>query len=175
MIRHGGLLRSFSFSRPIRGSGHFQGIYPQTCPDGRRLSWVLLCNLMLKLRCISRSSAILGSDSPRCNSIYSPERPNANTSYCRLFKATTAYTNARTDAGTALALLLSGGTGVHHWQSTRRLWPDTRRLQLPFDNCCSLVLPCNAVHIIQQTEHIPNDSPQMGAEVLLLAIIPVPR
>ena len=30
-------------------------------------TWVSLCNLMLKLRGISRSSAILGSDSPRSN------------------------------------------------------------------------------------------------------------
>ena len=33
MIGHGGLLRAFSFARPIRSSGHVQGIYPQTCPD----------------------------------------------------------------------------------------------------------------------------------------------
>ena len=37
MIGHGGLLRAFSFARPIRGSEHVQGIYPQTCPDGWRL------------------------------------------------------------------------------------------------------------------------------------------
>ena len=30
-------------------------------------TWVSLCNLMLKLRGISRSSAILGSDSPQSN------------------------------------------------------------------------------------------------------------
>ena len=33
MIWHGGLLRAFSFARPVRGSAHVQGIYPQTCPD----------------------------------------------------------------------------------------------------------------------------------------------
>ena len=68
-----------------------------------------LCNLIL------RRSAILRSDSPQSNNmkgnyIHSRERPNANTHYCRLFKATTAYTSACTDAGAALALLLSGGT-----------------------------------------------------------------
>ena len=73
-----------------------------------------------------------------------------------------AYTSASTDA--ALARLLNGGAGVHHWQSARRIWPDTRRLQLPFNDCCRLVLPCNAVHSIQQTEQIPNDPPRMGAK-----------
>ena len=33
MIGHGGLLRAFFFARPIRGSGHVQGIYPQTAGD----------------------------------------------------------------------------------------------------------------------------------------------
>ena len=33
MIGHGGLLRAFSFARPIRGSGHVYGIYPQTTGD----------------------------------------------------------------------------------------------------------------------------------------------
>ena len=46
--------------------------------------------------------------------------------YLRLLRPTPC-----TDAGAALALLLSGGTRVRHWQSTRRLWPDTKRLQLP--------------------------------------------
>ena len=73
------------------------------------------------------------------------ERPNANTRYCRLFKANTAYTSGCTDAGAALAPLLSGGTRVRHWKSARRLWPDTKRLQLPLDDCCRLVLPYHAV------------------------------
>ena len=33
MIGHGGLLRAFSFARPVRGAAHVWGIYPQTCPD----------------------------------------------------------------------------------------------------------------------------------------------
>ena len=33
MIGHGGSLRAFSFARPIRGSGHVYGIYPQTARD----------------------------------------------------------------------------------------------------------------------------------------------
>ena len=99
----------------------------------------------------------------------------SSTRYCRLFKATTAYTSASTDARAALAPQLSGGTRVRHWQSARRLWPDTRRLQLPLGDCCRLVLSYNAEHGIQQTEQIPNDPPWMGAKVLLLAIIPVPQ
>ena len=59
-----------------------------------------------------------------------------STRYCRLFKDTTAYISASIDAGAASAPLLSGGARVRHWQSARRLWPDTRRLQLPLDDCC---------------------------------------
>ena len=59
---------------------------------------------------------------------------------------------------------LFGGIRVGHWQSARGLWPDTRRLQLPLDDCCRLVLPYNAVHSIQQTKQIPNDPPRMGAK-----------
>ena len=92
------------------------------------------------------------------------ERPNANTCYCRLFKATTAYTSAYTDTGADLAPLLSRGTRVRHWQSAKRLWPDTKRLQLPLDDCCRLVLPYYAEHSIQQTEQIPNDPPRMRAK-----------
>ena len=33
MIEHGGLLREFSFARPIRSSGHVKGINPQTAGD----------------------------------------------------------------------------------------------------------------------------------------------
>ena len=93
------------------------------------------------------------------------ERPTATTRYCRLFKATTAYTSACSDAGAALAPLLGRGARVHHWQSAKRLWPYTRRLQLPLDNCCRVVLPCNSEqHSIQQTEQIPADPPRMGAK-----------
>ena len=78
-----------------------------------------------------------------------------------VYKATTAYTNASTDAGAALASLLSGGTRVWHWQSAQRLWPDTKRLQLPSDDCCRL---CVCVHSIQQTEQILIDPSRMGAK-----------
>ena len=39
VIRHVGLLRAFPFACPIKGSGHVQGIYLQTCPDGWRLGF----------------------------------------------------------------------------------------------------------------------------------------
>ena len=88
----------------------------------------------------------------------------STTHYWLLFKATTAYTNDSTDAGAALAPLLSEGTRIRHWQSARRLWPETRRLQVSLDDCCRLVLPYNAVHSIQQTEQIPNDPPRIGVK-----------
>ena len=98
-------------------------------------TWVSLCNSMLKLRGISHSFAILESDSPRSNNSKGNSiHPNWETScqLYRLFKATTAYTSACIDAGAALAPLLSRETRVRHWQSVRRLWPDTRMLQFPW-------------------------------------------
>ena len=65
----------------------------------------------------------------------------STTHHCRIFKATTAYTSACTDARAALAPQLSGGPRVPHWQSAPRLWPDMRRLQ-----------------------QISNDPPRMGAK-----------
>ena len=93
---------------------------------------------MLKLCGISRSSAILGSDSPWSNTMkdnslwvtpFIPrERPNVKHAIVGFFKATPANTSAGTDVGAALAPLLSGGTRVRHWQSTKKLLKDTRRL-----------------------------------------------
>ena len=111
---------------------------------------------------LSSGRTVPPSNRGRVTPFISRRKPNANTRFCRLFKATSAYTSVCTDAGAALAPLLSGGTRVRHWQYARRLWPDTRRLQLPLDDCCRLVLPYNAVHSIQQTEQILNDPPQMG-------------
>ena len=81
-----------------------------------------------------------------------------------LFKATTDYTRACTDAGAALAPLLSGGTRVRHCrQSTWRLWLDTRRLPLPSDDCYRLVFH-TMPYSMQQTEQISNDPPRIGAK-----------
>ena len=88
----------------------------------------------------------------------------STTRYCRLFKATTAFTSAFTDAGAAFASLLSGGNRVRHWQSAQRLWPDMRRLQLPLDDCCRLVLPYNVEHSIEQIPNHANDPHRMGAK-----------
>ena len=100
------LLRAFSFARTIRGSGHVQGIYPQTCPDGRRLWFrcAIQCWNSVAFRAAPLTS---GRIVPRVTFI-PRERPNANTRYCRLFKATTAYTSACTDAGAALKLKEEG-------------------------------------------------------------------
>ena len=104
-------------------------------------TFVSLCNLMLKLRGISRSSAILWLDSPQSNNrkdnslwvtpFIPHERPNVKHTMVSLFKATTAYTSASADARAALATQLSRETRVCHWQYARRLCPDTKRLQLP--------------------------------------------
>ena len=64
VIGHGGLLREFSFARLIRGSGPDKGIYPLDMLR-RPETWVSLCNLMLKLRGISRSSIILWLEIPQ--------------------------------------------------------------------------------------------------------------
>ena len=95
VIGHGGLLRAFSFARPIRGSGHVWGYIPET--------WVSKYNLRMKLCGISRSSAILGSDSPQSNNrkdhslwvtpFIPRERPNvkhAIAGYLRLPQPTSA-------------------------------------------------------------------------------------
>ena len=129
-------------------------------------TWVLLYNLMMKHRGISHSSAILGSDSNnrKDNSLWvtpfipreTPDVKHAIAGYLRLPRPTSAPALMRRNQGTPLE--------IRHWKSARRLWPDTRRLQLPLDDCCRLVLSYNAVHSIQQTEQIPNDPPQMGAK-----------
>ena len=128
------VIESVFFRSPDKGFWACLGDLPQDMP--RRL----------KLRGISRSSAILGSNSPvsnnrKGNSIHPPWETWS--SYCRLFKASMAC--ACTDARAALAPPLSGGTRVRHWQSARRLWPDTRWLRLPLNECCRLVLPYHAV------------------------------
>ena len=98
VIGHGGLLRAFSFALPIRVLGMSRGSTPR-----RPESWVSLCNFLLKLRGILRSSAILRSDSPQSsnrkdNSLWvTPfiprERPNvkhAIAGYLRLPQPTPA-------------------------------------------------------------------------------------
>ena len=119
---------------------------------------------------ISHSSAILGSDNPqrnnrKGNSIHSPcERPNV-----------IKHASASTDAGATLAPLLSGGTRVHHWQSARSLWPDTRRLQLLLDDCCRLVLLHKAVTAFNRRNRSLMTLSGWGRKILLLAIISVPQ
>ena len=78
-----------------------------------------------------------------------------------------------TDAGAALAPLSSRGTRVTYWQSSRRLRPDSWRLQLPLDDCCRLVLLCHAVLSMRQTEEIPVTFPGWGRKVLLISILPL--
>ena len=67
----------------------------------------------------------------------------SNTIACSL-GSSTANISACTDAGAALAPLLSGGNRLPSWQSTTILLPATCRLQLPHQS--------------------PNDPPQEGAK-----------
>ena len=122
-------------------------------------TWVSLYNLMMKHRGISRSSAILGWDSPQSNNrkdnslwvtpFIPRERPNVQ-------HAIAGY----------LRLLVECRKEGTLWQAARRLWQDTRRLQLPLGDCYS--------HSMQQTEQIPVTHPGWVRKVSLLAIIPVP-
>ena len=64
-----------------------ESVFHQRCPA----TWVPLCNLMLKLRGISHSSAILGSDSRHSNnrkgnSIHSTGDTHCQTLYCRYLR-----------------------------------------------------------------------------------------
>ena len=144
MVGYWWVIEGVFLRSPDEGFWACLGDLPPDMPR-RPGTWVSLCNLTLKLCGISRSSAILGSDSPQSNNRKGRDLMSSTRYlYCQLFKATTAYTSASTDARAALAPQLSGGTGVHHWQSARRLWPDTRRLQLPLGDCYRLVLPYHA-------------------------------
>ena len=54
VIGHGGLLRDFSFARPISGSGDLPSDMPR-----RPETWVSLCNLMMALRAALLSSGLI--------------------------------------------------------------------------------------------------------------------
>ena len=114
------VIESIFLSSPDKGFWACLGDLPPDMPR-RPKTWVSLCNLLLKLRGISHSSAILGSDSLQSNirkgnSIHPPWKTQCQTLDCWLFKATMACTDARA----TLAPLLSGGTRVRHWQSAQR-------------------------------------------------------
>ena len=70
------VIESVFLHSPNKGFWACLGYLPPDMPR-RPETWVSLCNLMLRLRGISRSSAIFGLDSPQCNnrkgnSIHSP-------------------------------------------------------------------------------------------------------
>ena len=53
--------------------------------------------------------------------------------------------------------------GSTRWQKEWRLWPDWWRLQLPFDDCCRLVLP---YHVVEHaTDGITNKLSQMETTI----------
>ena len=129
VIGHGGLLRAFSFARPYKGIWACLGHLPPDMPRRPEI-WVSLCNLMLKLRGISRSSAILGSDSPQSNN------RKDNSLWVTPFISTAVK---RRSQGIPLAIRRPLAPPL------RRLWPYTRRLQLLLDDCCRLVLLYHAI------------------------------
>ena len=80
-----GVIESVFLCLPDKGFWACLGDLPTDMPR-RSEAWVLLCNVMLKLRGISRSSAVLGWDSPQSNNrkdyslwvtpFFPRERPN---------------------------------------------------------------------------------------------------
>ena len=60
---YGGLLRVFSFTHSMRGSGYVYGIYPRTYSYGRQL--VFRWPSTLKRSDLSHGSVVLESDSPK--------------------------------------------------------------------------------------------------------------
>ena len=66
LIGHGGLLTAFFVRSPDKGFWASQGDLPPDMPR-QPVTLVSLCNLMLKIRGIPHSSAILEPDSPQCN------------------------------------------------------------------------------------------------------------
>ena len=93
-----------------------------------------------------------------------------------LFTATTAYTSACTDAGAALAPLLSGGTRVRHCQSARDYGQIRGAFSFPWmiavDYCASV--QCRIA--FNRRNRSIMTLPGWGQKVLLhvLAIITVP-
>ena len=104
------VIESVFLRLPDKGFWARLGYLPPDMPR-RPETWVSLCNLMLKLRGISHSSAILGSDSPQSNNRKVTQDLMSNT-LLPVIKATTAYNSACTDARAAFAPLFSGGTRV---------------------------------------------------------------
>ena len=115
VIGYGGLLRAFSFVLPIRGSGHVYVIYPQRCPDGRRLGLrcAIQCwnSVAFRATPLSLGRIVPGVTIGRVTPFIPSERPNVIK-----HAIATAYTSASSDARAALAPQLSGGTRVCHWQ-----------------------------------------------------------
>ena len=135
------VIESVFLRSPDKGFWACPGDLP---PDMLRRSetWISLCNLMVKLCGISRSSAILGSDSPKSNNgkdnslwvaLFIPlERPSvkpAIAGYLRLPQPTPPPSLMRE---LHYHRIWADGNRVRHWQSAGIVWPDTRKLQLPF-------------------------------------------
>ena len=94
--------------------------------------------------------------------------------YCRLFQgyhgqhqylhcSDTALAVPVLLLGAVLAPLLNGGARVQRWQSARRLWPDTWRMEFPLNDDYRLVRPYHALRDARDGID-PSDPPRMGAK-----------
>ena len=142
-IGHGGLLSVFH--SPDKGFWACLGDLP---PDGLRLGFrcaIYCCNsVAFRAHPLSSGRIVCRATMGRVTPFIPVRDLMSSTCYCQLFKATTACTSASTDARAALSPHSCEGTRVRLWQSALKLLPDMRRLQLPLDDCCRLVLPYHA-------------------------------
>ena len=117
LIGHGGLLRTISLARPIRGSG--KGIYHRHAKTAGDLGFSVQFNAETRAAPLYSGRIVPRVTIRRVTPFIPRERPNvikhAIAGYLRLPRPTPAH--ALFNAGAALALLLSESTRVCHWQS----------------------------------------------------------
>ena len=128
VIGHRWVIESVFLRSPYKGFWACLGDLPPDMPR-RPETWVSLCNLKLTIALLS--SDRIGLDHRVTIGGVIPLIP-CTTNYCRIFKATTAYTSGCTDTRAVLAPQLSGGPRVHHWQSARSLWQDRGGCSFPW-------------------------------------------
>ena len=103
---------------------------------------------------ISQSSAIILSDSPQSNNSkgnFIHPTWDTNILVSVIFSLPRLHQCLHW-CGICIGSAVERRTRVRHWQSDLRLWPDMRRLQLPLNDRCRLVLPLDAVqHVTDRT------------------------
>ena len=106
---------------------------------------VSLGNLLLKLRGISRSSVILESDSPQSdnrkgNSIHSSWETWCQHTLLPVIQGYHGLHQRMHSCGCCIGSAVEQRNQCTALAIRRSLWPDMRRLQLPLDDGCRLVL-----------------------------------